>query len=80
MMLFLSEQNNNPKLMTTVINTPSVSNGDDSGFGFVVGVLFVIVLIGLFVLFALPYLKNKQPTDTMNINVQLPATTPTTPK
>ena len=44
--------------MTTVINTPPANNGDASGFGFVVGVLFVIVVIGLFVLFGLPYVKN----------------------
>ena len=62
--------------MTTVINTPPANNGDASGFGFVVGVLFVIVVIGLFVLFGLPYVKNMNgaatPTKSVNVNVQLP--------
>ena len=62
--------------MTTVINTPPANSGDASGFGFVVGVLFVIVVIGLLVLFGLPYLKNMNkgatPTKNVNVNVQLP--------
>ena len=62
--------------MTTVINTPPANNGDASGLGFVVGVLFVIVVIGLLVLFALPYVKNTNegaaPTKNVNVNLQLP--------
>jgi len=65
--------------MTTVINTPA-NNGGDSGFGFVVGVFVVVALITLFILYAVPMLKNKQvmPAGETNINVQLPATAPVT--
>jgi hypothetical protein len=64
--------------MTTVVNTPSGSSNDGSGTGLVVGILLVILIAILFIVFGLPYLRNRgtaAPTSgSANINVQLPTT------
>ena len=64
--------------MTTVINTPS--NGETTGGGFVIGIVFVVViLLGLFFVYGMPAMRNNnnnaQP-KSIDVNVKLP--TPTT--
>ena len=64
--------------MTTVINTPS--NGETTGGGFVIGIVFVVVtLFGLFFVYGMPAMRNRntnaQP-KSIDVNVKLP--TPTT--
>lgn len=65
--------------MTTVINTPA--NGESTGSGFVIGVAFVVIIIlGIFFVYGLPALKNNTTPKSIDINLQLPATVPVTPK
>lgn len=59
--------------MATVINNPSESDAG-SGNGVVIGILLVVFLAILFLIFGLPYLRNRgtaAPSGT-NINVTLP--------
>lgn len=58
--------------MTTVINNPSGGNGDGGSSGVIVGVLVAIVIIGLFVVYGLPALRN-QNRGTTQIKVELPS-------
>lgn len=74
--------------MATYVNTPRETTSDGSATGVIVGVLLVVLLAILFLVFGLPYLRNRgtpaQPAGT-SVNVQLPssiggeggATTPT---
>jgi hypothetical protein len=57
--------------MTTIVNTPG--NGDNSGFGFLLGIIIVAVAVILFVVYGLPAIRaSKAPADTTNITVQIP--------
>lgn len=60
--------------MSTVINNPTSSSEDSSGVGVIVGMVLVVILGTLFVLYALPLLRNQAtPTPTTNeIKVILP--------
>ena len=61
--------------MTTVVNTPA--NGESTNLGFMVGALLVLVIgAGLFFVYGLPMIKRNSVPNTMQINVQLPKTTP----
>lgn len=55
--------------MTTVINNPNGSDGGSSGV--IVGVLVALVIVGLFVVYGLPALRN-QNNGGAEIKVQLP--------
>lgn len=60
--------------MPTVINNPS-SSDTGTGNGVVVGILLIVLLAILFLIFGLPYLRNRgtaNPAGT-NINVTLPS-------
>jgi hypothetical protein len=63
--------------MATVINNPGETRSSDNGTGVVIGVLVVIFLAILFLIFGLPYLRNRgtaQPTSpSASVNVQLPS-------
>ncbi len=69
--------------MTTVINNPG-GEGDGSGSGIILGVVFVILLIVLFGVYGFPFLKGdkapepQQEDDTINVEVQLPTMGTTT--
>ncbi len=71
--------------MTTIINTPPTSQtveSADSGMGIILGVLFGILLVVLFLIYGLPAIRanNPQPKpDSINVNVQLPTTDKTNP-
>jgi len=60
--------------MATVINNPGDSDGG-SGAGLIVGILFGIIVIALFFLYALPAIRGadtaKQP-NSIDVNVKLP--------
>ncbi len=55
--------------MTTVINNPG--GGDSGGTGMIVGVLVAVVIIGLFVVYGLPALRN-QISGGAEIKIELP--------
>jgi hypothetical protein len=61
--------------MATVINNPGQTS-DNSGTGVVIGILLVVFLAILFLMFGLPYLRNRgtaEPSGTSaSINVDLP--------
>jgi UPF0716 family protein affecting phage T7 exclusion len=60
--------------MPTVINNPTNSD-TGTGNGVVIGILLVVFLAILFLIFGLPYLRNRgtaNPAGT-NINVTLPS-------
>jgi hypothetical protein len=66
--------------MATIINTPAASDNSDSGAGWAVAVLILLVVIGAGVYFWLHY--RTVPATGMNINVTLPQnpiTSSTTP-
>jgi hypothetical protein len=61
--------------MATIINNPGETRSE-SGTGVVVGILLVIFLAILFLIFGLPYLRNRgtaAPSGGASLNVTLPA-------
>lgn len=64
--------------MATIINNPSDSGGDSSGVGLIFGVIVAVLLIGLFLVYFLPELRNNNEQTGTKIEVKLP-TTPTSP-
>jgi multidrug efflux pump subunit AcrB len=63
--------------MSTVINNPNVEGSASSGMGFVLGIIALLVLGGIFIVYLLPQLRAPQtePAQT-TIEVKLPPTTP----
>lgn len=62
--------------MTTVINNPGNGEGTDSGVGVVLVVIALIVVAGLFFMYALPAIRagNATPQNSsIDVNVKLPA-------
>ncbi len=65
--------------MTTVINNPG--NNEDSGgaVGMILGVVVLLVVVGLFFVYALPAIRNSggvTPKGTLDVNVNVPAGIP----
>ena len=60
--------------MATIINNPGDS-GKGSSTGIIVGVIVVLVLLGLFFVYALPALRgsNAPEATTIDLNVDVPA-------
>ena len=68
--------------MATIINNPSDRSDrvDDSGSGagLIVGIIFGIIIIALFFMYALPAIRNNSATtnqpnpNSVDVNVQLP--------
>ena len=60
--------------MSTIINNPTGSSEDSSGVGVIAGIVLTVILGILFVLYALPLLRNQAtPTPTTSeIKVTLP--------
>lgn len=68
--------------MATIINTPSrTDNSEDSGSGWAVAVIILLVVIGIGAYFWMLNRQPSAPTSGTNINVTLPQnpTTNTTP-
>ncbi|MFA6278722.1 MAG: hypothetical protein WCS97_02790 [Candidatus Paceibacterota bacterium] len=66
--------------MTTVINTPSNTDGGDSGAGWAVAVLILLAVIGVGAYFWLHYRGTAPATSGgTNINVTLPQNPVTSP-
>lgn len=67
--------------MTTIINTPPSVDSADSGLGLILGIIVAIMLFALFFIYGLPYIRNNSTpkAESVNINVQLPETTQTSP-
>lgn len=65
--------------MTTIINTPPSVDSADSGLGLVLGIIVAIMILVLFFIYGLPYIRdNSTPkNDSINVNVQLPSTNQT---
>lgn len=68
--------------MTTVINNPGVGETGDSAVGMIVGVILLLVVVGLFFVYALPAIRGNSAaprSDTVDVNVKFPAggTSPT---
>ena len=59
--------------MSTVINNPNVEGSASSGMGFVLGIIALLVLGGIFIVYLLPQLRARdtEPTQT-TIEVKLP--------
>jgi hypothetical protein len=60
--------------MATVINNPK--DGSDSSVGVIVGIILLLVLVGLFVVYALPAIRgNTTPplNDSIDVNIKLPS-------
>ncbi len=58
--------------MTTVINNPGTGTNDD-GSGFLLGLLVLIVVVGAFIIWGVPALRDSSSVDrTTNINVEVP--------
>lgn len=53
--------------MTTIINTPPTT--ESSGHGFLIGLIAVIIMVGMFMYFGLPAIRNTEPSQ---INVAVP--------
>lgn len=60
--------------MTTIINTPSGESSGSSAFGVLAAILMFIVLVALFIVYAMPQLKRMDaPTpNNLEINVSTP--------
>lgn len=61
--------------MTTVVNTPGSSNSSDSSVGMVLGLIVLLVVLGLFFVYALPAIRGSapaQPNGAIDVNVKLP--------
>lgn len=72
--------------MTTVINNPSGGEStSDSAFGIIIGSVIAVILIVLFLVYGLPYLRsnsntvNTQQPDSTYVNVVIPPTPTPTP-
>lgn len=62
--------------MTTVINNPGNGEGADSGVGVVLMVIILIVVAGLFFMYALPAIRAGRAApqnSSIDVNVKLPA-------
>ena len=61
--------------MTTVINNPGEGGGDSGGSGIVIGAILAIILIGLFIIYVLPNLRDSDNQDDTKteIKIELPA-------
>lgn len=65
--------------MATIINTPQRS--EDSGLGMVIGIIFALVLIGLFFFYAVPAIRTNMvgtqtqttPNNTIDVNLTVPS-------
>lgn len=61
--------------MTTIINTPGRGDGD-GGWGFVFGILIILLIGVLFFIYGLPYIRGNnvpsEPNDSANINITIP--------
>lgn len=69
--------------MTTIINNPNGETASDSAAGIIIGVIFALILVALFIVYGLPALRNNQSTttenpSTTNINVTVPVPSATT--
>lgn len=65
--------------MSTVINNPGENNGSGTsgGIGVVIGAIIVLLLLGVAIIYALPYIRSRidetsKPANP-TINVQLPS-------
>lgn len=64
--------------MTTVVNNPAPANTSDSGMGFLLGAILLVVFGILFFAYVLPYLNSTfrgaqfNVPSTFDINVQTP--------
>lgn len=68
------------KYMTTVINSPGNGDGGGSSVGLVFGLIALLVVVGLFFVYALPAIRGSgaaTPSGAIDVNVKLPAGTPT---
>jgi hypothetical protein len=62
--------------MTTVVNNPGDGSGESSGVGLVLGIIVAIVLVGAFVVYALPAMMGNSSSQNVggSTNVSLPNT------
>lgn len=68
--------------MTTVINNPGNGEGSGSGVGIIIGVIVLLVVIGLFFVYALPAIRSSWVTPqkgNIDVNVKLPNVNVTLP-
>jgi Na+-driven multidrug efflux pump len=72
--------------MTTIINTPPGTT-EDSSTGLIIGIIFGVLIVVLFLVFGVPYLRNRTappqtqtvPNGDTTINVTVPSVAPVTP-
>ena len=57
-------------MATTIINpAPSTSSSDSSWVGILLGTLVLIVLVALFIIYALPFIRGLSGNGTVQINL-----------
>ena len=57
--------------MATIVNNPGTTTEDNSGMGFVVGVLLLLFVAFLFFVYGLPALTRSVSTPTVNVPSQI---------
>lgn len=67
--------------MTTVINNPGNGEGSNSSLSIIIGIIVLLVVAGLFFVYALPAIRNRNAipqNGSIDVNVKLPteATSP----
>ncbi len=61
--------------MTTVINNPGHDDGADSFMGIILGLILLLVIVGVFIIYALPTIRGNRATPqsgTIDVNVKMP--------
>lgn len=58
--------------MTTIVNSPA-SQGESGGYGFLLGIIALLVVVVLFVFYGVPALRNMGPAQiTVPTEVKMP--------
>lgn len=68
--------------MTTVINNPGNGDGSDSAVGMIVGIIVLLMIVGLFFVYALPAIRGSgaaPQNGAIDVNVKLPSGGDTSP-
>lgn len=56
-------------MATTVVNPASNNTSDNSGMGFLLGVIILIVFVVLFFIYAIPYIRGLTGSSGIQVNV-----------
>ena len=65
----MDQQTETPAEKVTVVNTPPAQKSGDNGMGFLLGIIVLIVVVVLFLVYGLPYVRNLTGGNGVQINV-----------